>query len=133
MLLSCPVLCATGIAACCNNDQANCHASQGNGESRHCCHDVTGSTSSCDETRNSTDPTEPSGQNERRPGNCLCDGAVAASEDIARAMVISDCPPIAALSSVDQDVVGQSIWSACPPLRPRFGLTMRIEQMSLLL
>jgi len=133
MLLSCPVLCGTGAAACCGNDQAIGDASQGNGESRHCCHDASGSNSSCDKTGNSNEPTEPSGRNERRPGNCLCDGAVAACEDIARAMVISDCPPIAALSSVEPVVVDQSIWSANRPLKPRSGLTMRIEQMSLLL
>jgi hypothetical protein len=133
MLLSCPVLCGTGIAACCDNDPVNCHASQGNGESLHCCHDVAESTSSYDEAGDATDPVEPSGQNEGRPGNCLCDGAVAASEDIAQAMMISGCPLIAALSLVEPDVVGQSIRSARPPFRPRSGLAMRIEQMSLLL
>ena len=131
MLFSCPVLCGTGTAACCGNDQARRHASES--ESDHCCHRGLDSNVSCDDADNSTEPTEPSGQNERRPGNCLCDGAVAACEDIARAMVISECPLIAALPSVELDVVGQSIWSARPPAGLRSGLAMRIEQMSLLL
>jgi len=48
-------------------------------------------------------------------------------------MVISACPLIAALPTVELDVAGQSIWSARPPAGLRSGLAMRIEQMSLLL
>lgn len=133
VLLSCPLLCGTGLAGCSGCENADVTSRADNSQTRHCCHHENASDSACNDADNPTEPTTPPEQQGHCPSDCLCDGAVESTEDIARALPAHGWSPLDALAVVAISTTDQQIASATRPLKPLSGLTMRIEQMSLLL